>query len=583
MGSERCIRDSGAAVLGNVSAAYGAGVTATEINVSGGVGPANTAAPTVTLSGPTVANTATINSKGAVANTLGGVVLGGQTTGVTVNADARLSTGNITGFTGTTASITVKGAAAGTAAAAAVNLGTIENTTVKTIDASGLTVGGVAAVLNANQTITFTGGQGQDIVTTGAILTTGLVDAGAGTTDRLIVSTTNHIDATTGKLYKNFEQVQVNDGQTVNLSLLASTNTIDTIRINDGGSTTGVTNLTAAQAANVTILAANATGAITIGVKDATNAGQIDTVKATLVNTNAAGTAGVAVDLTGLTLAGVEKLELTGTGASTAASGAVTLTTANALSLDSIKLTSAANGNTVTVDGSHLGSNLVIDASASTGSVILNAAAYTSGTTGAFLTGGSSFDVLLGATAKADKIVGGAGNDIIAGSALSGGSVLAGTATAIGTIGTVTGIAASTASDILTGGAGKDLFVLGINSAAATISSITDLDLGGATLALGQDQIVLKMAATTAATIVTLSAAQQTAITGAVDLATALNLVAAAADTAVNATAQFTYGTDTYLFVNSAVTSATYSATNDAVIKITGVVGTLDASDIVFI
>ena len=585
-GQQVGIIGNGTAANGALTANYATSATAAVLNVSGGTGPTNTTAPAVSITGGATLTSATINSTGTVANTLGGVALGGNATALTVNADARLTTGTISGFTGTTATITVKGAAAGTATAAAVNLGTIDGA-VKSIDASGLTAGGVAAVLNSNQAFTFTGGQGQDIVQTGAVLTTGLVDAGAGTTDRLVVTAavTDHIDATTGKLYKNFEQVQVEDGESVNLSHLASTNTIDTIRINDGSAAagTGVTNLSATQAANVTILAANATGAITIGVKDATTAGQIDTVKASLVNTNAAGTAGVAVDLSGLTLAGVEKLELTGTGTSTATSGAVTLTTANALSLDSIKLTSAANNNLVTVDVGHLASNLTIDASASTGSVTLNAAAYTAGTTGAALTGGSSFDVLLGASGKADKIVGGAGNDVIVGSALTGGTLTAGTATAIGTF-TGGTIAGSTAADILSGGAGKDAFVLGINSGAATISSITDLDLGGATAALGQDQITLKLAATTAATIYTLTDAQKTAISGAADLATALDLVAAATNAATNnGTAQFTYGTDTYLFVNSSSTTATYVAGTDAVIKITGVTGTLDASDIVFI
>ena len=575
---------NGAAVLGNVNAAYGTGVTATVVNVSGGVGPTGTTAPSVTLSGPTVPNTSTINSTGSAANTLGGVALGGNTTGLTVDAAARLSTGNITGFTGTTASITVKGAAAGTATAAAVNLGTIENTTVKTIDASGLTAGGIAAVLNTNQTIAVTGGQGQDIITAGSILTTGSVDAGAGTTDRLIITASNQIDATTGKLYKNFEQLQVNDGVSVDVTQLATTNTIDAIRINGANSSTGVTNLNATQAGNVTIVAANATGAITIGVKDATSAGQIDTVKANLINTNATGTAGVAVDLTGLTLAGVEKLELTSTGATSATAGAVTLTTTNAIALDSIKLASAANSNAVTVANTHVGTNLVIDASASTGSTTLNAVDYTAGTTGAQLLGGSSFDVLLGATARADKLVGNAGNDVIVNSAYSG-TITAGTATAIGSVsgGAITD---ASAADILTGGAGRDMFVLGANSAVATISSITDLDLGGATAALGVDGITLDMTtagSTTAPTIATLSDTVKTNITNALTLAAALDVVAAATDAAANTVAQFTYGTDTYLFVNNAGSTATYQAGDDVVIKITGVTGTLDASDITII
>ena len=166
-------------------------------------------------------------------------------------------------------------------------------------------------------------------------------------------------------------------------------------------------------------------------------------------------------------------------------------------------------------------------------------------------------------------------------SVLSGGpaTVTAGTASAIGS---ATAATALTASDTFTGGDGRDLFVLGTNSAIDTASFITDLNLGGATAALGVDGITLDLATAGLATIVVLSDTQKASIAAATSLNSAFDL-AAAADTTVNAVVQFAYGTDTYLFVNGVAGGATYSATNDVAIKITGVSGTLDVSDITIV
>lgn len=134
----------------------------------------------------------------------------------------------------------------------------------------------------------------------------------------------------------------------------------------------------------------------------------------------------------------------------------------------------------------------------------------------------------------------------------------------------------------MTGGEGRDMFVIGTNSTLTTMSSITDLNLGGATAALGVDGITLDLATAGAATIVVLTETQKANIAAAADLAAAFN-VAAAVDTTVNAVVQFTYGSDSYLFVNGVAGGTTYSATNDVAIKITGVSGILDASDITIV
>jgi hypothetical protein len=339
----------------------------------------------------------TINSTGA-ANTIGPVVLGGAATGLTVNAATNLKTGNITGFTGTAAKITVAGAAA------KVDLGVIENTTVKTIDASGLTAGGLTATLNTNTALIVTGGAGNDVLTTGAVLAgTGLVDAAGGTADRLVVADSTHVSATAGKLYKGFEQLQVEDGVSVDVSQLASTNTIDTVVINQGANATGVTNLSAAQAAAVTVKGTGA-GVITFGVKDATVVGNIDTLKV-IVDDGAVAKANVT--LTAPVMSGVENLELT-------ANENVTITTlTSATGLTSAKFAGAGNLD-VTTGAVDFALNSTFDFSAATGTVRLDASdAQATATGGLSIKGSLTAANTILDSAKADVITGGAKADTV--------------------------------------------------------------------------------------------------------------------------------------------------------------------------
>ena len=567
------IGDGAAQSTATLAFGYAAAADVATLNISGGVkGTTAANGPAITLSGAGVTSTV-INTTGTAANVTGAITALG--TSVTVNAASNL-TGTLT------AAAATKLTATGTAVVDFSSAALANN--IVTVDASAMTAGGLKVAAGTSNAFKFTGGAGNDQVTTGAVLATGLVDAGAGTGDRLVVGTSAHIDATAGKLYKNFEQLQVNAtaaSTTVDIDNLATTNTIDTVRINQNGAFSAtVNNLSAAAAGNVTIVDATpttpGTNIITIGVKGATTAGQIDTVKAALTTTTTAGAA-QALDLTGLTLTGVEKLELTGNGTAAATTGAVTFTTTNATSLDSIKFANAANGNSITIAAGQA-TNLVVDASASTGGVTINATANNA-TTGVNLKGGASFDVLMGAVGLSDILTGGAGNDVLTTGAAT---VTAGTASAIGS---ATAATAATAGDTMTGGDGRDMFVLGTNSAIATMSSITDLNLGGATAALGVDGITLDLATagtTTAPTIVVLTDTQKANIAAAASLAAAFDL-AAAVDTTVNAVVQFTHGTDTYLFVNGVAGGTTYSATNDVAIKITGVTGTLDASDITIV
>ncbi|TXM72922.1 DUF4214 domain-containing protein [Methylobacterium sp. WL69] len=135
-------------------------------------------------------------------------------------------------------------------------------------------------------------------------------------------------------------------------------------------------------------------------------------------------------------------------------------------------------------------------------------------------------------------------------------------------------------ADTLTGGAGNDTFrfVAGSSSTAAT-DFITDLNLG--TNAAGGTVDILAFQNNAAATVVTLTAANQAVVTAGANLTSAVGIVAgfAAAD---GNTAQFTYGTDTYIFHNVDGNN-TYDTAADIVVKVTGLTGTLDASDVVSI
>jgi hypothetical protein len=646
---------NGAVANGALNANYANTVTAGVINVAGG-----TTAGVITETGTGITSN-TINSTGA-ANVLTNVVLSGTSNvALTINAATNLTTGNITGFTGTTSTITVAGAAA------IVNIGTLENTTVKTVNAAGLTAGGVTVTLNTNTAIVFTGGAGNDIVTAGAVLGTGAsVDGGVGTADRLIFTADAQLTTVTAPFYKGFEVIQANAGVTIDVSQLAANNTITGVRVSDtAGTIVAINGLSATQAANVAIIAANdAAGAITLGLTGAANGGQIDTVKAALTTMTIAGVAQVS-NLTGLTLVGVEKLELTGNGTTALNTGAVTLTTTNAVVLDSIILTNAGL-NSITIAAGHTAANLNVNASGSTGATTINASAYNT-TTGATLTGGSGVDFISGSV-RSDTIVGGAGNDTLFGDgsapevqsvqvtapvgAAGTGTVIvagisatvanndtvgavatkvvaaitaavtAGTAgnvasaavtgvgndvititynpvgdvvTATAALGTATGatfgavitvtngVVANSASDTLTGGLGNDTFAFGrAIVAVATIDTITDLNLGSGVVGGRVDTIQISdPGVATAATIVTLSAAQQTTVSATANLSAAAAATLAVASASHNV-AQFTYGADTYIVFNNDGNN-TFNVANDQLIKITGATGTLDATDIVYI
>lgn len=344
---------NGVATNGDVTAAYKNSVTSGVFNIHGG-----TTAGVLTETGTGITSN-TINSTGG-ANTLTNVVLSGTAnTALTINAATSIQTGNITGFTGTASKITVSGAATNVAATAtagehgAVNLGTIENTTVKTIDASGLTNGGLEAILNTNVAISVKGGAGNDIITTGAVLTTGSVDAGAGTADVLAITAggTHVASAALGAKYTNFEVLRLADSQDVSF-----VSGITALQLSGMGAET-ISKVTATQAANVTVLGNQ--GGLTFQLADAT--GSADTVSMNLKSAVAA----TNVDVVFTALNGVETLNVAATTGTAGTTSDIDFTAAD-------KLTAINLSGTADASVSGINTNAITLVSTSTGAVTID-------------------------------------------------------------------------------------------------------------------------------------------------------------------------------------------------------------------
>ncbi|WP_165130520.1 beta strand repeat-containing protein [Affinirhizobium rhizoryzae] len=658
---------SGANLTGAITAGYVAAATTANIAYAGGT------SGDLTANGATAFTTANITSTGA-ANTAANINVGAATT-ININATTNFTATSIA-TTGTNSTLKVSGAAE------SVNVGTLA-AALRTIDASGLTAGGLTATLsNAAQVVT--GGAGNDVISTGGQgLLTGSVNAGAGTADRLVLTATADLDtAAKGAKYTNFEVLQVEDGITGNVDNIAG---ITAIRINDAGAATTINNLNATQAGAITVLAGNATGAITIGVKGADTVGQIDTVK---IDANDGATTVGTIALGQLKAVGVENLELTATDNITVAS------LVDSASVSSVVLKGAGTINITT--GALATVNTHIDGSAATGVQTIDASGFA--TNGIKITTGSAADTITGSAqadnitsgtgndtlfgrAGADTIVGGDGNDTIQGDGVG----VAAVTTAVAEVQTVTvgntadaggdnivtfagvdvgiadnataaqvaaAIAAAQAAikaananistvtangadvvvtytntsgdvsnfsvadkggssgllfsgvsettkgvttaaatisaggdaagvDILTGGAGNDAFRFVAGTSHDTVTDIiTDLNLGTNDAAGQVDTLVFQNLNGTAS-VITLASGDQSNVTAAGSLTLAAGLVANAAQ-ADGATVQFTYGANTYVFHN-VDGNGTFNAAADILVRVTGVTGTLDASDIVLV
>jgi hypothetical protein len=348
------------------------------------------------------------------------------------------------------------------------------------INASGLTAGGASGTLSTTLTATFTGGAGSDRITTSTSAQTGAIDA-AGGTDTLILTDSADIDTTAeGAIYKNFE-VLVADSTAAAVSIdmdLITGSTITAIGIVDGAvNATSVTDMTATQAANVTIGALN--GAATLGVKNATQVGTLDTLAITVSDGDTTGSEANAA-AGDLTIAGVETITVTATDDLTLA------TMANITGLTS--LTVSGGGDVSITTGAHaVSANESINFSGLTAATVFNFAAAT--TNALAFTGGSGVDTVTDSVTGGNVISTGAGSDSITLTLKTGGT--AGDMITMGTDGDALAINSAygnDASDVLTlkfadGDTVIDSSVTGTGFVAATMDAVTGIDFATAAAA----------------------------------------------------------------------------------------------------
>jgi hypothetical protein len=495
---------------GNVNPFYQAAATNAALELTGGV-----SATSVQFSAAGLTSL-TVTSNGS-ANTLTSLVTSPQITTVNIVADTALSVGYLQASSNG-ANVTVSGAGA-------VNLATLVDPSIKVVNATANTGGLTATLSSNNPVIAITGSSGNDTISTGIALTTGSVNAGAGSADRLIVTSTSAMNsAALAAKYTGFEILQVGNGVNVDLTT-ANIAGITSVEIADGAGSTNVAVATAEQASAITILSANPTGIIGIAA-----AAGIDTVKATVVTTLAGGAQ--AINLSGIGITNtVTKLELTGNGASGDASGLLTLTTTTAPTLTSIVVKNE-GGATITIGSGHTGANLSIDASGSAGAVTITTASYNVAG-GVTIKGGSGTNVLTGST-RGDTIVGGAGTDTINAGAT---------------------VVAAGVFDTLTGNGGINTFVFSVSGNDTAHGGITAVITDFKT---GIDKIQLGVSAPASAAGVTIASST------AANLATLLT----AADTALAGSVRVyvgQFGDDSYVVADSNGTGYT------DVIKLTGV------------
>lgn len=416
-GAAAGVTGDGTVVGGAFNAGYVDAATAAIVNISGGTTAGSGA---ITLSGLGLTST-TVNASGA-ANTTGALTLAATTTSLTVNAASNLTTGDVTN-TGAAALTTVTVTGAG-----AVSFGaTAQQATVTKIDASANT-GGLTVALGSAATQTVTGGTGNDVITTGGVLTTGSVNAGTGTDTLIVGINVGHVNtASLAAKYTGFETLRVNG--TLDASLISG---ITAIQLS--GAANSITNLNATQAAAVSARAD--IGATTLTL--ATQTGTADVLNLTMgtgTGTAAAANAGV------LTITGFETLNVTANAGASATAGANRTTTITGAIVDTsltainlkgtaVAFTDIATTKAVTIDGSALTGDgattslgLTVAGSATAGSTITGSAvadSFTIGAEGSTYNGGLGNDgftttaAILTADGTTDVVLaGGGGTDTL--------------------------------------------------------------------------------------------------------------------------------------------------------------------------
>ena len=400
--------------------------------------------------------------------------------------------------------------------AASVNL-TVSNEleAFRTINASAST-GNVSVVVDdtTDRDLVITMGSGNDTVDIGSRLTSAdTLVGGAGTTDTLIVDDSSDITdlaATNG--VSGFEVIRFTQNSTAENTSFTNIAGYTAIDYRERTNSTNVAEGTAAT------ISADIGGTIDHGVRNATNTGTTNAVTVTIDH----GTANTDVDVTTLTVAGIETVNIVSQGVTSTNTLADRLAgTDTTGTMNNIATLTAAAMTTLNISGSaelelaDAGGTMTaltaVNAGTMTGSLIFtNRSTATAATT---ITGGSAEDRINGRNGL-DNISGGAGNDSIVGGGsndiLAGGD---GADTITGAAGndTITGgagndvIDSSTGSDNVSAGDGDDTIVL----AAAFATDLTSAD----TVAGGDGIDTLRIDETQAVDLVT-NAANLANVTG---------------------------------------------------------------------
>ncbi|MDA8830836.1 hypothetical protein N9N54_07540 [Planktomarina temperata] len=325
-------------------------------------------------------------------------------TSITINADAKFVL-NGTDDSGAANGIATSGADASiiVTGSGAVTLGSIDNDVDSLVATSN--TGGVTATAAAdNKDAIYTLSAGKDVFTTDddgfAAADKFAVDAGAGSADVLVVAAAADVNtAAEANRYSNFEVIRT--AETIDMSLVAGITSLEIT----GGTSKSYTEMTAAQAKNITFTADNATSTI-FGLFDDT--GTSDEIVINLSNT----TATADIDLTGVSVDNFEKVTFNSvSGTNTTTDNSVKFLANKADEVSEIVFTGGAD-TTLTVISDTLDVVAVdIDASAMTGTADFTLVQTASLVTGSSVKGTDNGDTIaLGAT-LGSTFDGGAGDD----------------------------------------------------------------------------------------------------------------------------------------------------------------------------
>ncbi len=389
-------RGNEVATIAALSGTYVAAATSGALNVTGGVIGGNN----ITMNGSGLTSLA-ITSSGA-ANTVGNIDTNGNVTTVTIDASANLTADRVqVGTNAGTQTLTITGSGN-------VSMGTAD-ADFASIDASAMT-GNLTVTGSATASASITGGSGNDRITTGVDSLTGTYNAGEGT-DTLDVDATSRLNSTAeGAQYTNFETLELNNGVAVDMDNVTGS-TITGIVIEDAAGTTQVTDMNATQAANVRIDAL--AGAATLGIKNASNVGQQDTLNITVSDGDSTGSEAIA-GTGNLTTTGIETINITATD---------DITLADMRNMTGIQSLTVTGGGDVSITSNALalGANVGIDFSGLTAATVLDMSAATTNPF-AFTGSATAVDTFTSSGIGGNIINTGGGADQLALAAITAGS-----------------------------------------------------------------------------------------------------------------------------------------------------------------